>query len=495
MKFLLDTNIIIPIEPTSQSGLEDGTHISVQLLRSLAQGGHQAYIHEASLIDLQKDKNKERWKMRQILLKKYLVLEKPPLPSSHMVNILGTPPSTSHDFVDHHLLAALEADAVDFLITEDIGIHKKAKHLELQERVATPSEAIAIVEALFPQKSSIHNTPVEHLPAYNLNEKDPIFVSFRNDYSGFDKWLQKCKREHRDTWVIKTFDGAYQGIAIVKEEKSYEYGLKGKILKICSFKILESSRGTRLGELLLKPLFDYAVLNNFDHIFLEVFHKQKELIVMLEAFGFAQLPQPSNKGEFVMVKKTKPTEGDKKNLTALDYHVKFGPYYINPEKTAAYIVPILPRYHRMLFPESEPQPQLSFFQGEHSYGNSIRKAYLCHSSIRKIQSGDLLFFYLSKTRQEIACLGVVEQTYVSNNTADVARFVAKRTVYSYPEIEQMCDNGDVLSVLFRQSRIFKSPIKLDELITNNALKTAPQSITTVPEEASAWLLKRVLKLR
>jgi len=155
---------------------------------------------------------------------------------------------------------------------------------------------------------------------------------------------------------------------------------------------------------------------------------------------------------------------------------------------SAFIVPILPDYHRLLFPEAEPQREL--FPGQYAFGNSIRKAYLCRSHIRKVEPGDLLFFYLSQTRQSLTCLGVVEQTLVSDDAASIARSVGKRTVYSYIQIAQMC-RGPVLAILFRQSRIFRDPIQWEELVEHQVLKGPPQSIVTIPKEALTWLLSRI----
>lgn|GEM_PF-6945567 len=62
--------------------------------------------------------------------------------------ILGIADEESHDWVDHQLLAAVYADSVDVLVTEDVGIHRKAKRLGLHHRVAYLAEALTEVDAL-----------------------------------------------------------------------------------------------------------------------------------------------------------------------------------------------------------------------------------------------------------------------------------------------------------------------------------------------------------
>lgn len=190
MKFLLDMNILIPIEPTSSKDIEPTTPVIAQMLNIITHGQHQVYIHPALRIDLQNDSNHNRREMRTLLLKKYMELPNPPGLSEHLVATLGMPALNSHDEVDYALLAAVEGDAVDILVTQDIKIHKKAIRLGIEERVATPEDAITIVRGLFPE-TPLAPPAVEHKLAHELDEQDPIFSSFRQDYPGFDKWLGK----------------------------------------------------------------------------------------------------------------------------------------------------------------------------------------------------------------------------------------------------------------------------------------------------------------
>lgn len=487
MKFLLDTNILIPAEPTSPDDIEPQTPIVTEMLRLFAQGQHQVFIHPASRNDLRNDQNQARRKMRDLLLDKYVELPNPPQLSERLETTLGTPAANSHDSIDYFLLAAVDADAVDILVTDDIGIHKKAARLGLEERVATPGDAIASVRTLFPVTPQ-SPPAVCHKLAYSLNEKDPIFDSLRQDYPGFDGWLQKCKREHRKAWVISTPQTEYyQGIAIVNQQIPTEHGLTGKVLKICAFKVAEESRGVHFGELLLKPIFDYAFANNYDYLFLTTFPRHIQLIELLKAFGFIPMSDRTKNGEMVLVKNLKPSPIDK-TLDPLDYHLLFGPYHFRSD-VSAFIVPIRPEYHQLLFPEAESQQEL--FPGRNTFGNSIRKAYLCRSSIRKIASGDLLFFYLSHHRKSLTCLGVVERTVVSHAPDVIARMVGKRTVYSYNEIQNICSSGEVLVILFRQAWVFRVPVTWPELSQKRILKAPPRSVVRIPEEELSWLVKRM----
>ena len=201
MKFLIDTNIFIPLEPTALSDIEAGTHKIVELARLVSEAQHQLYVHPAALSDIQRDSSEERRKLREILFKKYPCLPDPPAISENLKNILGYVKPDTNNWVDHCLIAALASDAIDFLVTEDGALRKKAARLNLHSRVATVAEATSIIQDLF-DKVPRPPPAVRNIKVHALNEKDPIFQSFRQDYHNFDEWLKKCKREHRPAWVI-----------------------------------------------------------------------------------------------------------------------------------------------------------------------------------------------------------------------------------------------------------------------------------------------------
>lgn len=257
LKFLIDTNILIPAEPTSPGDIESQTPIIAELFQLLEQGNHQVYIHPASLDELRGDPNPTRRDMRELLSAKYPRLPTIPLISNRLQSIIGSALPNTHDAIDHALLATLDADAVDYLVTQDQKLHRKAQRAGLQTRVVTASEAVAVVRSLFPVKPP-PPPAVSGIPAYDLNDSDPIFDSLKMDYLGFNEWLRKCKREHRHSWVIKGPDDSYAGICIIKPEESGVYGLQGKVLKICTFKRSEKYPGFRYGELILKALLNYS---------------------------------------------------------------------------------------------------------------------------------------------------------------------------------------------------------------------------------------------
>ena len=480
MKLLVDTNIVIPLEPTSAE-LHANTAAAAELHALAVHVGAQLYVHPASTADLRRDRDEDRRLARQQLIQKYPALPDPPSDAS-VVPVIGSAPPHSNDWVDHQLLASLNADAVDALITEDRDIFRKARLLRLEDRVFTIAAAVAYLTTLF-ERTPQPPPAVIHTKAHTLDSHDPIFDSFRSDYAPyFDEWLRRCKREHRTTWLING-DDRHAAFAIVNEETNPSERIGKRTLKICSLKVADSYRGFRYGELLLKTVFAYADENGYEWIFVTVFQKYSDLIGLFEDFGFT-VDGTTSLGELRLAKPTRHAAPLNTDLDSYAYNVRFGPAAVSRD-APIYIVPIQPRYSDILFPETAPQHTL--FAGTLPFGNGIRKAYLCNGSIRSIQQGNLLCFYRSQSGQGIIATGVVERTLVSQDAEVIARVVGKRTVYSLAAIKELC-RSEVLAILFRQSRILHTDV--GSLMTHSVIKRAPQSIMRV-RGGVEWLIELI----
>jgi hypothetical protein len=489
MKFLIDTNVFIPLEPTVETDLEAGSPAGFAFVRRAQEAGHQVYVHPALRDDIARDKLDARRRLREKLFEKYPALPVPPTPTPDQESRIGHAGPGTNNWVDNALVVALAADAVDWLVTDDEGVHKKARRLGRGDRVLTLADARGLTEDLF-AKDPPPPPAVRATVAHDLRDQDPIFASFRVDYPGFDGWLSQCKRQHRKVFVIEPV-GGYGGIAILKDESPPEHGLSGKVLKLCSFKVSEAHAGRRYGELLLKPVFAFAEVNRFDWVYVTVLPKHERLVALLEDFGFEPLAGETTEcGELVLAKPM--TVGETSTSDALDalaFNRRYGPRRVRFDGVLTFVIPIQPHYHDLLFPEV--QPQLTLQPGGFAAGNGLRKAYLCHSPTKSVPPGSNLFFYRSSDARAVTVLGVVEATMRSQDVVDVARYVGTRTVYSYTAIEQLCAHGPVLALGFRQARILDHPIPFGDLVGGAVLKAPPQSITRLSKEATLWLAKTI----
>ena len=370
---------------------------------------------------------------------------------------------------------------------------KKAKALGLETRVLLLSDAVEFLHDLFdktPPPHPIVNTQY----VYEIDTNDPIFESLRADYGGikFDQWLSKCKKEHRQAYIVRSPTGELSGILIWKPEDALPNGQKGKVLKICTFKVSDLHGGNRIGELLLKPLFEYIEHNKYQFSYFTAFPKQTLLIAFANDFGFFEVENKDSPGEIAFCKNFEYSSDDENNLSPLEFHVKFGPRITSFNRNKSFVVPIRPKFHLTLFPDLGPfQTSIVPVQLK-PCGNAIRKAYICNALTKKICAGDNLFFYRSQDMSAITSVGIVEDIVRSQHPLEIARFVGKRTVYLFDEIEEMCKGNEVLAILFRMVKATGPPyIRLQTLKKNGILKGQPQSITELSETAIPWLRQHI----
>lgn len=324
LKLLFDTNVLISLEPTAVAETEVLTGPAARLLGLCREVGFDIFAHPASMLDLQNDKDRSRFEVRKLLLLKYPQLPTPPAPQKRLKELLGTPDPASNDGVDHSMIAAVYGDAVDFLVTEDRKLHGKAARLGIPDRILTVEEALSLVGDF----TSRHIAPppaVRAVKAHHIDPTEPILASFREDYPGFDEWFSKCRRQHRQAWIINGVDECLAGFCIVNREADPPRETSGKVLKICSFKVSEQYNGFRFGELLLKSVFEYAHAHRYDWLFVTTFEKYSRLIELFEAFGFARLPEETPLGELVLAKPLRPDVNGIPPEDPLLFHVRYGP--------------------------------------------------------------------------------------------------------------------------------------------------------------------------
>jgi GNAT superfamily N-acetyltransferase len=491
MKILVDTNVLIALEPVG-SDLEPLAPIAAEFLGLAASSGHQVVRHAAQDIDRANDRNEARRSARDVLIAKYPVLPKVRSMPPELEVELGSYLVGSNDWVDNQLIGALEAKAVDFLVTEDAGIHRKGRRVGLGDRIFRVADVRDMLRTFLDEPPPALPA-VRWMRATEIQERDPIFDSVRADYDDFDVWLAKCRVEEREVAIIEDASGGYAAVCIVAR-KNDKFATQGKFLKVCQFKVDDRYRGRRYGELLLKAIFEYRRTNGHDFAYVTAFERHDGLIRLFEDFGFLQWVDRTTRGELILIKRFRASETDRLMSTPLDFHVRFGPPALSLDPSQTYVVPIQPEFHRLLFPEAERQfssDQLSLGlrldDSDRPFGNSLRKAYLCHAQVRALAPGATLLFYRSHDLKALTCVGVVERSSRETDVDEIARIVGKRTVYSYQQIEALAAKP-VLTILFRQDRILEVPIPLADLLHGQLLSSHPQSITTIKQEGFAWMM-------
>ena len=326
---------------------------------------------------------------------------------------------------------------------------------------------------------------------HELDLDDPIFDGLKADYPDFQGWYRRSARSQRDALLVEG-EEEHAALAVLKQETEGAYGLAGPLLKVCTFKVSGRYSGQKYGELLLKAIFNQAHAENDAGIYMTVFEKHEKLIELVEDFGFRPLQIRSSLGELVYAKPHRPMPVG--SMDPLEYHITFGPPALPLSAGHVFIVPIEPRWHRVLFPDAEPNDALiPAIEGLtiRPFGNAIRKAYLCHSPSRILKPGDVLLFYRSGDEKAVYVVGVCEGVLVSASPDEIAATVGRRTVYSYDDITDLTLKGPVLVIQFRQDRVLSEPLDLEELRSAGAIRSWPQSVTKIQTEGEPWLAQRL----
>lgn len=448
MNILLDTNIIIPLEDTGR--ILDASF--AELRKLAAEQQHCLYVHPLQFDDINRDKNRERKDIVLSRLKQYSKIENAPFLSDEERERLGLKESNDNDRIDNNILFALYRGAVHVLVTNDEGIHKKASNLGIQDKVYRLEQMLLFLKR-YSNKPIAHTyTGVQERYLYEIDKNQSFFDSLRQSYDGFDNWYQQKAEEQRKCWSIEDDSKRIVAISIYKHEQDEQLTdngekVKGKILKLCTFKVDAAARGKKLGERLLFIAFDYCVKNDIDWVYLHTYgEEQKTLVGLCEEYGFYFLGKYKKDDVYI-----KPMKLGQTNLGSLESLIRYYPFFQDNNTVQKYIIPIQPQYHEDLFPDFSSMKGSLFESDQSLYssqGNTIKKAYLCHSNTKSLKKGDVVLFYRSSDRKSIQCMGIVEDAFTSDNVEDVFPKIAKRTVYTHSDLEEILSQ-ETLIILFR----------------------------------------------
>lgn len=499
-KFLIDTNVVI--------GLEDNHQVNrafSAFARKCSTFGIRLFTHDAVNDDICRDKDDRRKSITLSKLAKFENISSLPNENKSLLERIYGPLPKINDHCDARLLNALYEGVVDFLISEDLGLHKRADIVNLGDKVFSVQEALTWITSTFePKVVSLPN--ISEKKAHEIPKDSPIFVSLRDDYAGFDQWFQKCISQHRTCWVVEE-DSNIAGIVIRNDEtyKEAQTTHPGpKILKICTFKMQPKYRGRKFGEQLLKQIFWHAQSNDYDLIYLTAFPRQTELIGLLEYFGFIVRDTLEN-GEMRLERVIDKNIPELNGLSPIEYARTTYPRFYDGDKIGKFCIPIQGLYHETLFPEIAHKPQMSLFELEglnkKTPGNTIRKVYICHAKIKKLKPGDILFFYVSKTNnynasQSITTIGIVENVLECNDPNELRQQVGKRSVFSDSQLEELAASNTKTSKVINFLLVghMKNNITLSKLVKLQIFnRRPPQSIAEITG-ARYSVLKQFLDL-
>lgn len=224
---------------------------------------------------------------------------------------------------------------------------------------------------------------------------DPFFATLKEDYSEFEQWF--AKKANSRAYIHAKPTGGLDGFLYLKTEHGPITDVTPPLpaanrLKVGTFKI--DAHGTRLGERFVKKIFDHAIHEHSEHIYVTVFDKHLGLINLLMRYGFQQVgtKTTANGTELVLLREMTYDDGD------LDRS-----YPLVRLDKRQFLMALYPQWHTRLLPDSILMNENADIIQDVSHANSIHKVYLtAMQGVDRVRRGDVLLIYRTSDQQGAA---------------------------------------------------------------------------------------------
>jgi hypothetical protein len=141
-----------------------------ELVRLSGEYGVRLFVDGANYDDVARDRDEKRRAVTISKLAKFQQLRGVPIPDDAKLTARYGSIGSENDRSDVRFLVALEAKAVDFVVSQDIGLHRRAERAGLGSSVLTVEEALEWLKRLFAVKASSYriSPSVRHMRSINL---------------------------------------------------------------------------------------------------------------------------------------------------------------------------------------------------------------------------------------------------------------------------------------------------------------------------------------
>ena len=315
----------------------------------------------------------------------------------------------------------------DILVTENELTHLLAYRNNVDNRIYTIEEFLEMCVAEHREYDEMKGVVLKEVSFGTLSLKDSFFKTFIDEYQPY--YFEWFKKKANDP-VYVALDQKKNVHALLKlkvEGADEDYTDISPVLpparrvKISSFKV--DYTGQKLGERFLRIVFDYALKENVDEIYVTVFTNsahRKRLKGLIQKWGFVYWGIKDN-GEEVYIRKMR-----------MYYHLQeLYSYPYQKRSSMIYIMPIGGNYANMLVPSVELRHDIFDYE---PFKNAIRKVVILKPDSSCIMRGATLLFYRKENKIEdcrIVASGIVDGVFTQ--FADESQFYSrcmKRTILS-----------------------------------------------------------------
>ncbi|WP_037037707.1 GNAT family N-acetyltransferase [Pseudovibrio sp. JE062] len=298
----------------------------------------------------------------------------------------------------------------------------------------------------------------------DINLDDPFFDSLKAQYEEFADWF--LRKAEEKAYVLRDDDDQITGFIYLKIENEIIDDVTPQLpaahrLKVGTFKI--DAHGTRLGERVIKKIFDHALQENAEEVYVTVFDTHEALISLFEKYGFIKIGT-----------KTTPNGSENVYLRSLRYSnndiIKDYPLFRTSHRRK-FLLAVHPEYHTELFPDSILNNEDSSIVEDVSHTNTIHKVYVAKLSLTRMERGDLIVIYRTTDnvgpafyRSVATSICVVEETKKRRNFSNVEEFVR------YAEASSVFDREALIAKYNAESRLFCVKMTYNAALTRRIIR-------------------------
>jgi predicted nucleic acid-binding protein len=493
MRVLLDTNILIHREASNVVRRDIGN-----VFYWLDKLRHEKIAHPVSIAEIAKHQDEKVRNTFQAKLQSYNIL-KTTAPLSPQAQQFAATDKSENDRNDTIIINEVLTSRVDLLLTEDRGVHTKAGILGIADQVFTIDAFLEKVSAENPALVDYKVLAVKKTAFGSVDIASSFFDSFRTEYGGaaFDKWF--ARKADETVYVCYEAQDLVAFLYLKVEGRGENYTdimpvfPPKRRMKIGTFKV--EMNGYKLGERFLKIIFDNAIRQSVDEIYVTIFQHnedQERLIRLLREFGFVEHGAKTGPHgtELVLVRSMTPT---------FDVAAPAQTYPYFSISRPCYIVPIWPSYHTDLLPDSilHNESPANFVEQD-PHRNAIRKVYISRSINRDLHRGDTILFYRTGGyhKSVATTVGVVENLHTQ--IRDAAHFISlcrKRSVFTDEELIRWWNydrSNRPFIVEFLYAYSFTKRPNLKELIDHGVIrdiKSAPRGFEPLSKKHLCTILQ------
>ena len=489
-KILLDTNIIIHREAMKQW---INPNIGI-LFYWIEKCWFEKWIHPLTIKEIEWHQDKDLVNLMKNKINSYSILKSLSIDDQYIKN-LKTSDKTWNDINDTEILKEVYNNRVDYLITEDKNIHRKARELWIDYKVYDIDTFLERLISENPEFNDYSVLSVKKETIWCLDVNDSFFDSLRTDYPLFNERLNKKSQDTAyvyrwENWDIQWFlflkvewkNERYWDINPIFSEK--------KRLKVWTFKVTHP--WYKLWERFLKIIFDNAINHHVDEIYLTIHNswgEKESLISLISKRWFYEWWKKWE--ELVFVRNFERSFNFNNPLETYPYISK---------NSKIFVCPIYKEYHTEMFPDSilTTESSLDFSEPE-PHRNSIRKIYLSRTyDFNRIHKWDTILIYMaawSRYSSVITSICVVDDVIYNVSSLDeLKKHCNKRTLFSDEELKQWREyippkrptykpEKNLMIVKFTYNIALPAPkVNYDKLLKLNILKEPPRTFTEISRE-------------